>query len=76
MSVSLRQARGRDAERLHKLLDELLDQQDVALLLFDGHRTVSYIDGFGLSPCHVELLALEIERVVRATLEEDCRKSA
>lgn len=76
MSVSLRQALGGNAERLHKLLDELLDRQDIALLLFDGHRAVSFIDGFGLSPCHVELAALEIERVVRATLEEDFRKSA
>jgi hypothetical protein len=66
--MSLRHAIGSDARRLHQLVDDLLDKEDVVLLLFDGHRVVNYINGFGLSPCHVELAALEIERTVRANV--------
>ena len=58
--VSLRQALGGDTRRLHELLDELLDREDVVVLLFDGHRAVNYISGFGLSPCQHELMAFEM----------------
>jgi hypothetical protein len=34
--VTLRQALGGDAARLHELLDELLDREDVVILLFDS----------------------------------------
>jgi hypothetical protein len=64
--VSLRQALGGDAGRLHERLDECLDREDVVVLLFDGHQVVNYISGFGLSPCQHELMALAIERMVRA----------
>ena len=57
-----------DAERLHELLDTLLGGEDVVVLLFDRQRAASHIHGFGLSPCQLELVALEIERVVRVTL--------
>lgn len=65
--MSLRQALGPEADRLHDLLDELLDRDDAMVLLFDGRRAVNYIEGFGLSPCQRELVALDIERVVRGT---------
>jgi hypothetical protein len=64
--VTLRQALAGDTQRLHDVLDELLDREDAVILLFDGDRAVNYIGGFGLSPSQHELLALEIERVVRA----------
>jgi hypothetical protein len=64
--VTLRQALGGDVQRLHDLLEELLDREDVVVLLFDGDRAVNYISGFGLSPSQHELLAIEIERMVRA----------
>jgi hypothetical protein len=62
--VTLRQAIG-NAGRLHEFLEELLDQEDAVVLMFDGHRAVNHVNGFGLSPCQLELLALEIERAVR-----------
>ena len=64
--MTLRQALGGDVQRLQELLEEFLDREDVVVLLFDGHRAVNYISGFGLSPCQHELMALEIERMVRA----------
>jgi hypothetical protein len=72
--MTLRKALGGDTERLHELLEELLDREDAVVLLFDGDRAVNYISGFGLSPSQHELMALEIERVVRtagATAELD-----
>lgn len=64
--MTLRQALGADVGRLHDLLDELLDREDAVVLLFDGDRAINYISGFGLSPSQHELMALEIERMVRA----------
>ena len=70
--MTLRQALGGDAQRLHELLDELLDREDVVILMFDGNRAVSYIRGFGLSPSQHELMALDIERMVgRALVNAD-----
>ncbi len=63
--MTLRQALGDNGKRLHQLLDALLDKEDAVVLLFDGDRTVSYIDGFGLSPSQHELIALDLERVMR-----------
>jgi hypothetical protein len=64
--VTLRQALGGDTRRLHEVLDQLLDREDAVILLFDGDRAVNFIGGFGLSPSQHELMALEIERVLRA----------
>ena len=63
--MTLRQALGGDARRLHDLLDTLLDREDAVILLFEGDRAVSYINGFGLSPSQHEFLALEIEQTMR-----------
>ena len=65
--MTRRQALGADAQRLHEVLDELLDREDAVIMLFDGNRAVNYIGGFGLSPSQHELMALDIERVVRAS---------
>jgi hypothetical protein len=64
--MTLRQALGGDARRLHELLETLLDREDGVVLLFDGDRAVSYTNGFGLSPSQHEFLALEIEQTIRA----------
>jgi hypothetical protein len=63
--VTLRQALGDDTQPLHDLLEELLDKEDAVILLFDGHRAVNYIGGFGLSPSQHELMALDVERALR-----------
>jgi hypothetical protein len=71
--MTLRKALGGDTERLHELVEELLDREDAVVLLFDGDRAVNYISGFGLSPSQHEFMALEIERMFRtaATAELD-----
>ena len=65
--MTLRQVLGNDTQRLHELLEKLLDREDAVVLLVDGGRAVSYICGFGMSPSQHELMALEFERTVRAT---------
>lgn len=68
--MTLRRALGADVRRVHELVDRLLDSRDGLIVLFDGERTVSFGEGFGLSPCHLELLALEIERTIRTATGE------
>jgi hypothetical protein len=65
--VTLREALGADVRRVHELVDHLLDSDDSLIVLLDGHRAISYGAGFGLSPCQLELMAVDIERAVRAT---------
>ena len=55
-------------EDVHHVLDrvnDLLDSKDAFIVGFDGRRTVSYVHGFTASPCQLELLNTEIERLVR-----------
>ncbi len=68
--MTLRQAIGGDVRRLHDLLDDLLDQEDAVVLLCDRRRAVNHINGFGLSACQLELLAIEIERTLRTAGEK------
>jgi hypothetical protein len=44
---------------------DLLDSEDAFVVSFDGRRTVSYVHEFAASPCQLELLSTEIERLVR-----------
>ena len=64
--MTLRQRLGGDIQRVQALLDRLLDSDDALLVLIDGGRTITYGGGFGLSPCQLELLALDVERTVRS----------
>jgi hypothetical protein len=57
---------GRDAQRIHELVEELLDREDSLIVLIDGERAITYGSGFGLSACQQELASTEIERTVRA----------
>jgi hypothetical protein len=47
--MTLRQALGGDARRVHELVDQLLDSEDALVMLIDGKRAISYAEGFGLS---------------------------
>jgi hypothetical protein len=74
--MTLRQALGDDARRVHQLVDQLLDRDDCLIVLADGARVISYASGFGLSPCQLELVTIEIERAVRAVAVEGERRIA
>lgn len=63
--MSLRKILGGDATRVHEQLDALLDSEDAVIVLADRSRAISYAHGFGISPCQLELLMLEIERTIR-----------
>jgi hypothetical protein len=63
--MTLRQRLGPDARRIHEQVDALLDSEDSIIVLVDGRRAINYARGFGLSPCQLELLADDIERLVR-----------
>lgn len=63
--MALREELGGDVTRLHRQLDEVLDSEDSFIILVDGSRAISYGRGFGMSPCHLELLAVDIERAMR-----------
>jgi hypothetical protein len=63
--MSLRKVLGADVDRVHAQVDALLDSEDAMIVLVDGSRAINYAQGFGISPSQLELLALEIERVVR-----------
>ena len=63
--MTLRQGLGADVERFYEQIDDLLDSEDAIIILADGRRAIHYARGFGLSACHHELLAVQIERAIR-----------
>ena len=63
--MTLRESLGGDAQRIHEMVDALLDKEDGILALFDGDRVVSFAHGFGVSASQLELLGVELERAVR-----------
>jgi hypothetical protein len=63
--MTLRGLFGGDVQHIQEQIDDLLDREDGLLVLFDGSRMVSYAQGFGVSPCQLELLTFEIERAIR-----------
>ena len=65
LGMTLRESLGGDVEHVYNQIDALLDSEDALLVLFDGDRMVSYTQGFGVSPCQLELLSLDLERSVR-----------
>jgi hypothetical protein len=64
--MSLRRVLGGEVDELHARVNQLLDREDGLIVLVDGDRAISYAAGFGLSPCQLELVAVEIERALRA----------
>lgn len=69
--MTLRESLGDDAQRIYEQVDALLDSEDGVLVLFDGKRTLSYTQGFGVSPCQLELLSVELERAVRNVVGQE-----
>ncbi len=63
--MTLRQRLGPNVQRIHELVDDLLDNEDAIIILVDEHRAIHYARGFGLSACHHELLAAEVDRAIR-----------
>ncbi|HXW07121.1 MAG TPA: hypothetical protein VD833_17940 [Vicinamibacterales bacterium] len=63
--MTLRQGLGADVQRMYEQIDDLLDSKDAIIILTDGHRVIHYARGFGLSACHHELLAVQIDRAIR-----------
>jgi hypothetical protein len=53
------------AGSVHEQVDAMLDSADSMIILIDGRRAINYVRGFGLSACQLELLAHDIERLVR-----------
>jgi hypothetical protein len=76
--MALREVLGADVQVVHEQVDNVLNSEDALVVLIDGNRTVSYAHGFAASPCQLELLAVEIERVVRKIVakEESCFSQA
>ena len=66
--MTLRESLNGDMQRIYEEIDALLDSEDGVLVLFDGARMVSYTHGFGVSPCQLELLDIELERAVRTAV--------
>jgi hypothetical protein len=66
--MTLRESLGEDVERIHAQVDALLDKEDGVLVFFDGGRAVIYAEGFGVSASQLELLSVDLERVLRAAV--------
>ena len=66
--MTLRHAQTGDRARVHEVIDDLINREDSLILAIDGTRVISYGGGFGVSPCQLELLILEIERAVRGVV--------
>jgi hypothetical protein len=54
-----------EASGVHEQVDAMLDSEDSIIILMDARRAIKYVRGFGLSACQLELLATDIERLVR-----------
>ena len=69
--MTLRQRLGVDVQRIHEQVNDLLDSEDAIIILADPHRAIHYARGFGLSACQHELLAVEIDRSIRALTQAE-----
>lgn len=63
--MTLRDRLGADVQRIYEQVDALLDSEDAIIILSDEQRATHYASGFGLSACHHELLAVQIDRAIR-----------
>jgi hypothetical protein len=66
--MTLRGVFGDDVQHIQEQIDDLLDREDGLIVLFDGSRMVSYAQGFGVSPCQLELLTVAVERAIRSVI--------
>jgi hypothetical protein len=74
--MTLRESLGDDVQRIHELVDALLDKEDGILALFDGGRVVTYANGFGVSASQLEFLGVEVERALRRAVGQQPPNSA
>jgi hypothetical protein len=74
MAMTLRESLGGDVQRIYEQVDRLLDQDHALLVFIEGERLVSYANGFGASPCQLELLAIEVERALRTIIGRSLTK--
>jgi len=63
--MTLRHQLEDDVSRVHDQVNAILDSEDSMIILIDARRAINYVRGFALSPCQLELLANDIERLVR-----------
>src|SRR3954462_6636526 len=63
--MTLRQQCEDEGSGVHDQVDAILDSEDSMIILIDARRAINYVRGFALSPCQLELLANDIERLVR-----------
>jgi hypothetical protein len=63
--MTLRQTLEQEAPRVHEQVDAMLESEDSIIILVDARRAINYARGFGLSACQLEMLANDIERLVR-----------
>src|SRR3954471_22885756 len=63
--MTLRQQLEGEVSRVHDQVNAILDSEDSMIILIDARRAINYVHGFALSPCQLELLANDIEHLVR-----------
>jgi hypothetical protein len=63
--MTLRESLGEDVQRIYEQVDALLDKEDGILAFFDGHRVITYGQGFGISASQLEFISVEFERALR-----------
>src|SRR3954466_12334370 len=63
--MTLRQQLEHEVSGVHDQVDAILDSEDSMIILIDARRAINYVSGSALSSCQLELLANEIERLVR-----------
>jgi hypothetical protein len=63
--MTLRQTLEEEAPPVHEQVDAMLESEDSIIILVDARRAINYARGFGLSACQLEMLANDIERLVR-----------
>lgn len=65
--MTLRQSLG-DVSPLRDRLEEVLDSEDALVLLADRRQVASFVRGFAVSGCQLEMIDRELTSVVRRLL--------
>ncbi len=55
----------------HQPVDQLLDAEDSIVIVIGQKQVRTYVQGFGLSGCQLEMLSLRVERAVRALVSSE-----
>jgi hypothetical protein len=51
---------------VHARLDQVLDSEDAVVVLADARGITTYVHGFAASGCQLEMVASDVDAVVRA----------